>query len=120
MPRILKILLIAGLLSAACSSNKTTSSYPAAVPIRRDPQISEDARRNLDARGLTNVQVQTENGEITLNGKVNDPEQKLLAEESVRTMPGVVGVKNNVSVVEENRVNKTNINANKPGGPRKE
>lgn len=89
-----------------------------AVP--RDMQISEDAKRSLDAKGLTDVQVETENGEVTLTGRVGGPEQKLLAEESVKSMPGVVTVKNNVKVVVEEREFNTRINPNSPGGPRKQ
>jgi len=104
----------------ACGRSESNPQLakPATVAVPRDTQISEDAKRSLDGKGLRDVQIQTENGEVTLSGVVESPDEKTLAEESVKTVPGVVKVKNNISVVEE-RMHERNINTNKPGGPRK-
>jgi len=122
--RILMTILSGVLFLAAVACNRSgdppQTTRPMAVTVPRDTQISEDARRSLDARGLKYVQVQTENGEVTLTGEVEDPDEKRQAEESLKTVPGVVKVNNNISVVVEERMLEKNIKTNKPGGPRKE
>ncbi|HUS10214.1 MAG TPA: BON domain-containing protein [Pyrinomonadaceae bacterium] len=111
-------LILGGCSNASKPSSVGEKSEPMVVP--RDIQISQDARRRLDTNGLRNVYVETENGEITLRGEVEDPNEILMAEESVKTVPGVVRVKNDIHVVASQRAMEKGINANKPGGPRRE
>jgi hyperosmotically inducible periplasmic protein len=50
------------------------------------------------AANLTRVEVDTTNGVVSLNGVVESPQQKARAEEVVRRVNGVKGVKNNLQV----------------------
>lgn len=50
------------------------------------------------AANLTRVEVDTTNGVVSLNGVVESAQQKARAEEVVRRVNGVKGVKNNLQV----------------------
>jgi osmotically-inducible protein OsmY len=47
---------------------------------------------------LTNIEVNSTNGVVTLAGQVDNPDQKLLAAEVARTVDGVVKVNNELQV----------------------
>lgn len=47
---------------------------------------------------LTNIEVNSTNGVVTLAGQVDNPDQKRLAAEVARTVDGVVRVNNNLQV----------------------
>ncbi len=65
-----------------------------------DRQIEQAARESYHLRMLLQqgVEVQSEAGVVTLKGKVQDIEQKALAEEAVRALPGVVQVENELDI----------------------
>ncbi|HEY7166038.1 MAG TPA: BON domain-containing protein [Candidatus Binatia bacterium] len=50
------------------------------------------------ASNLTRVDVDTNNGVVSLNGVVDSPQQKARAEQLVREVSGVRGVNNNLQV----------------------
>ena len=47
---------------------------------------------------MTNIEVNSTNGVVTLAGQVDNPDQKRLAAEVARTVDGVVRVNNNLQV----------------------
>jgi len=76
----------------------------AAGAARADPETDrkiEDAAResyNFKAVLKKQVVVHAEEGVVTLNGTVHDRQQRTLAEETVRNLPGVVSVNNELEV----------------------
>jgi len=56
-----------------------------------------------DGAGRTSVKVDTDHGKITLHGKVDSQAAKEKAENAVKTIDGVTGVRNLLQVVPESR-----------------
>jgi hyperosmotically inducible protein len=65
-----------------------------------DQKIEDAARASYNYRTVLagRVDVQSTDGVVTLTGIVQDSDQKALAEDTVANLPGVVGVRNQVSV----------------------
>jgi osmotically-inducible protein OsmY len=72
----------------------------AGTPIRQDAEIFGEARRALDARLNVPaiVRVHVEHGTATLTGSVRLPAERMEAEETVRAVPGVQRVINEILV----------------------
>jgi osmotically-inducible protein OsmY len=65
-----------------------------------DRKIEEAARSSYNFRVVLQkqIEVKCEDGIVTLTGSVFDRDQKTLAEETVRGLPGVVGVNNEITL----------------------
>jgi len=89
-------LVIAAAYVAGC---KTTTSAGTQVD---DAAIKTSVKAKLAAdvklSTLTNIEVNSTNGVVTLAGQVDNPEQKRMAAEVARTVDGVVKVNNNLQV----------------------
>lgn len=70
-----------------------------------DRKIEEAARASYNFRVLLEkqVDVHSESGVVTLTGTVRDVEQKALAEQTVRSLPGVNQVENELAVATPGR-----------------
>lgn len=84
------LLLLAGALALA--------SPLAGAGSDMDRKIERAARSSYNFRAILDkqVEVKSENGAVTLTGVVRDQQQKILAETTVRELPGVVSVENNI------------------------
>jgi osmotically-inducible protein OsmY len=68
--------------------------------LRTDPEIARDAVRALASHiGIPakSIKVTIEDGHVTLEGTVDWPYQKILAESVVKSLRGVVGITNNIA-----------------------
>jgi hypothetical protein len=68
---------------------------------RSDDRIREDVSDRLEQHGeidATEIEVRVENGEVTLEGTVEDRNMKRLAEDAVEDCPGVKQVHNRIRV----------------------
>jgi osmotically-inducible protein OsmY len=82
------------LVFAACSTALFASSDT-------DRKIEEAAMASYNYRTVLQgkVDVKADNGVVTLTGSVPDREQKVLAEDTVDDLPGVVSVSNQINIV---------------------
>jgi osmotically-inducible protein OsmY len=66
-----------------------------------DRKIEDAAKASYNYRTVLDdkVDVKADNGAVTLTGKVQDNDQKALAEDTVASLPGVVSVSNQIEVV---------------------
>jgi BON domain-containing protein len=117
----LDVMVIAAIFLLGCNLSKQSSPSPPTSGSNSnmrqrtsDLDISENAQRHLQDRGLEDVNLEVTDGEVTLKGQVETEEQKEMAEVTVRNTPGVVSVNNEITVQR-----KPPVNGNKPGGPRK-
>jgi hyperosmotically inducible protein len=69
----------------------------------QDSQIEDAAKAsyNFHAVLMDHVKAHSDNGVVTLTGRVEDRDQKALAEDTVRNLPGVVSVVDNIRVESE-------------------
>lgn len=83
----------------ACSCLVLFSSALQADP-STDRKIEEAARSSYNFRAVLQkqIEVKCEDGIVTLTGSVFDRDQKTLAEETVRGLPGVIGVNNEITL----------------------
>lgn len=99
--RIRSIAGIAALvvLAAYVAGCKTSTSPGRQVD---DAAIKTSVKAKLAAdvklSTLTNIEVNSTNGVVTLAGQVDNPEQKRMAADVARTVDGVVRVNNNLQV----------------------
>lgn len=86
-------------LAAYVAGCKTTTSPGRQVD---DAAIKTSVKAKLAAdvklSTLTNIEVNSTNGVVTLAGQVDNPDQKRLAAEVARSVDGVVRVNNNLQV----------------------
>jgi hyperosmotically inducible protein len=68
-----------------------------------DSQIEDAAKASYNYRTVldNHVKVKSEDGVVTLTGTVQDRDQKAMAEDTVRNLPGVVSVNNEIKVESE-------------------
>jgi osmotically-inducible protein OsmY len=86
----------------------TAISIMAAAPLvmfanSQDSQIEDAAKNSYNFHAVLNdrVRAHADNGVVTLTGHVEDRDQKALAEDTVRNLPGVVSVVDNIRVESE-------------------
>jgi osmotically-inducible protein OsmY len=90
--------------SARSGRDMVNGSYTGRGPLgyqRRDERIREDVNDRLTWHGevdATNIQVKVENGEVTLEGTVDDRRQKRLAEDLAEDVPGVKDIHNHLRI----------------------
>ena len=65
-----------------------------------DRKIEDAAKASYNSRTVLedNVKVKVSDGVVTLSGTVQDNDDKALAEDTVENLPGVLSVKNNITV----------------------
>lgn len=71
---------------------------------RSDDRILDDVCQRLTQHGMldaSNIEVEVHNGEVTLDGQVEDRRAKRMAEDTAESVPGVWDVHNNLTI--ENR-----------------
>src|SRR5881397_1824288 len=93
--RVAAVVALVGFLGAC----KTTSSPgrqvdDAAIKTAVKAKLAADVKLST----LTNIEVNSTNGIVTLAGQVDNPDQKLLAAEVARGVDGVVKVNNELQV----------------------
>jgi hyperosmotically inducible protein len=69
----------------------------------QDSQIEDAAKASYNFHAVLNdhVKAHSDNGIVTLSGRVEDRDQKALAEDTVRNLPGVVSVVDKIKVESE-------------------
>ena len=95
--RMLVVLLMLGTLAAGCQ----TMTGKSAGENVDDAKITASVKSKLvadKAANLTRVDVDTNNGVVSLNGIVETPQQKVRAEQLAREASGVQRVVNNLQV----------------------
>lgn len=77
-----------------------TASPVALFANSTDSQIEDAAKASYNYRAVLDnrVHVKSDDGVVTLTGTVQDNDQKALAEDTVKNLPGVVSVVNNIKV----------------------
>jgi hyperosmotically inducible periplasmic protein len=80
-----------------------TASPVALFANSTDSQIEDAAKASYNYRAVLDnrVHVKSDDGVVTLTGTVQDNDQKALAEDTVKNLPGVVSVVNNIKVDSE-------------------
>ena len=96
IPITVALVLALGLVASAC---KTTSSPgrqadDSAIKTKVKAKLAADVRLST----LTNIEVNSTNGVVTLAGQVHNPDERRLAGEVARSVEGVVSVNNELQV----------------------
>jgi len=88
------LLLLAGLAACKTTSSPHRQVDDAAIKASVKAKLASDVRLST----LTNVEVNSTNGIVTLAGKVRSDEERRMAGEVARSVDGVVRVDNNLQV----------------------
>ena len=88
------LLLLAGLAACKTTSSPSRQVDDAAIKTSVKAKLAADVRLST----LTNVEVNSTNGVVTLAGKVTSEEQRRMAGEVARSVDGVVRVNNELQV----------------------
>lgn len=91
---IAALLLLAGLAACKTTSSPRTQVDDAAIKTSVKAKLAADVRLST----LTNVEVNSTNGVVTLAGKVRSDEERRMAGEVARSVDGVVRVNNELQV----------------------
>ena len=96
-------ILLAAVTSASMAAlaggcNTTQSPNRQVSDIQITTQVKAKLASDVSASSLTNIEVNTTNGIVTLAGQVESSELKKSAETVARSVPGVVSVNNNLQV----------------------
>lgn len=99
------LMIAAGLIAGACGRNEPTVTDETAVDSSQpvdDATITTKVKAKLasdvDAETLTDINVDTMNGVVTLQGQVANEATKRQAEEVAKAVEGVLRVTNNIVV----------------------
>jgi hyperosmotically inducible protein len=105
--RIFSMLLAMGALASiatlAQGCNTTESPNRQVSDVQITTQVKAKLASDVRPSSLTNVNVNTTNGVVTLAGQVESPEVKRKAETVTAAVPGVVRVNNNLQVAAESQ-----------------
>ena len=88
------LLLLAGLAACKTTSSPSRQVDDAAIKTSVKAKLAADVRLST----LTNVEVNSTNGIVTLAGKVSTEDQRRMAGEVARSVDGVVRVNNELQV----------------------
>ena len=88
------LLLLAGLAACKTTSSPHRQVDDAAIKAAVKAKLAADVRLST----LTNVEVNSTDGVVTLAGKVRSDEERHMATEVARSVDGVVKVNNNLQV----------------------
>ncbi len=85
-----------GALAADCKTTTTAGTQvdDATIKASVKGKLASDVRLST----LTNIEVNSTNGVVTLAGQVHNPDEKKLAEQVAKTVKGVVKVNNDLQV----------------------
>ena len=98
--------LVAVVLGSAMLAAGTTVTFAAAdtsQPTPSDSQISQQVVQKLTREmpdSFVDLQVQTDNGVVTLSGRADTATSKIKAEEEARQVHGVMKVKDNLRIAD--------------------
>ncbi len=90
------VVLVLGVLLAGCKTTTSpgTQVDDAAIKTKVKAKLAADVRLST----LTNIEVNSTNGVVTLAGMVHNPDERRLAETVARSVEGVVKVNNELQV----------------------
>jgi osmotically-inducible protein OsmY len=88
------LLLLAGLAACKTTSSPSRQVDDAAIKTSVKAKLAADVRLST----LTNVEVNSTNGVVTLAGKVSTEDQRRMAGDVARSVDGVVRVNNELQV----------------------
>ena len=95
---LLRIAAVVALVSFVGACKTTTSAGrqvdDAAIKTAVKAKLAADVKLST----LTNIEVNSTNGVVTLAGQVNDSSERLYAEQVARTVDGVVRINNELQV----------------------
>jgi osmotically-inducible protein OsmY len=88
--------LALGFFVAGCKTTTTTETQrdDTAIKMSVKAKLAADVRLST----LTNIEVNSTNGIVTLAGKVHNPDEKRFAEQVTKSVKGVVKVNNELQV----------------------
>lgn len=107
------ILIALGCQLGCQSASERNPNFEGKTPPADDAAIRTRIQDTVAERGLTDVKVRSERGQVFLTGYVDDESQRQTAEQIATQTPGVMVVRNEIVVC------KKPVNVNKPGGPRR-
>jgi len=93
---ILAVIVSAVIFGAGCNTAQTPGQQVTDAQITT--QVKSKLASDVRASSLTNIDVNTTNGVVTLAGQVESSEVKRNAEKVTSSVPGVVRVNNNLQV----------------------
>ena|SRR6185436_815232 len=96
IPHSAMCVLVLAMLAPACRTTQAPERQVQDVTItsKVKSKLASDVRMGT----LTNVDVNTTNGVVTLAGEVHNEDEKRAVEEVTRKVPGVVQVSNNLQI----------------------
>jgi len=89
-------ILVAGFLVSGCKSTTTAGTQVDDATIKTSVKAKLVSNDRLST--LTNIEVNSTNGVVTLAGQVHNPDEKKLAEQVAKSVKGVVKVNNELQV----------------------
>jgi osmotically-inducible protein OsmY len=95
---MLAIAALARIMMFAEDCNRSQSPDRQVSDAQITTQIKSKLASDVNASTLTNIDVNTTNGVVTLAGQVENPERKRSAETIAASVPGVLRVNNNLQV----------------------
>jgi len=96
------LLAVAEVATTGCKSSQSVGAQvdDAGIKAKVKAKLAKDVRLST----LTNIEVNSTNGVVTLAGQVPNSMDKLKAEEVARSVEGVVSVNNNLQVENPERM----------------
>ena len=97
-PAVLAIAALSSLAMLAASCNTSQSPNRQMSDVQITAQVKAKLASDVRPSSVTNIQVNTTNGIVTLAGQVESAEVKHSAETATASVPGVVRVNNELQV----------------------
>ena len=95
---LLRIVAVVALVSFVGACKTTTSAGRQVDDASIKTAVKAKLAADVKLSTLTNIEVNSTNGVVTLAGQVNDPSERIHAEQVARTVDGVVRVNNELQV----------------------
>ena len=95
---LVRILAVVALVSFVGACKTTTSPGRQVDDASIKTAVKAKLAADVKLSTLTNIEVNSTNGVVTLAGQVNDPADRMHAEQVARTVEGVVRVNNELQV----------------------
>ncbi len=95
---MLAIAFLVSIMIVAESCNTSQSPHQQVSDAQITTQVKSKLASDVSASSVTNIDVNTTNGVVTLAGEVENAEMKRSAETVAAAVPGVVRVNNNLQV----------------------
>ena len=93
--------VVTSALAVACALVTTSNAQMRTVPTENDVGLATEIEHKLSADREVNAQaikIDVRDGVATLTGRVNAPDVKRRAEEVTAAVPGITGVRNQITV----------------------